>query len=205
MKIRALPDINNRDICLYALVESGGDVEFVATEDVAVRAFELYPERFGLIRFPKYPDVDAVRVTLTDLRKGKYGSLVEGDKKHGWRITKAGGYWVSANKSRVLAAIQAKLTGERRISSGRRITSEKIRSSRLARILNSGAFAKWKRGAELGLYDFFDVMRVDSYTPEEVYRKHLDELLEIAPQESDERRFLQDLARTYGGSYRGRK
>lgn len=203
MKTRLQAGVNNRDICLYALVESGGDVEFVATEEVAVRAFELYPERFGLIRFPKYPDVDAVRVTLTDLRKEKYGSLVEGDKKKGWRITKSGAGWIAANNEEVLAAIRGKLSGERRISSGRRITSQKIRSSRLGRILNSKAFAKWKRGMEPSVYDFFDVLRIDSYTPEDVYREHLNELLEIVPDESDEERFLKELAKTYGGTYRG--
>ncbi len=203
MKTRVPSEINNRDICLYALAESGGDAEFVATEDVAVKAFELYPERFGLIRFPKYPDVDSVRVTLTDLRKEKYGSLVEGDKKKGWRITKNGVDWVAANSDAVLTAIRGKLSGERRISSGRRITSQKIRSSRLGRILNSAAFAKWKGGVQPSIYDFFDVLRIDSYTPEEVYREHLSELFETIPNGSDEAKFLRELATTYGGTYRG--
>src|SRR2546426_3380877 len=202
MKTRTPTEINNRDICLYALVDAGGDVEFVATEDVAVRAFELYPERFGLIKYPKYPDVDSVRVTLTDLRKDKYGSLVEGDKKKGWRITESGVGWVTANRDKVLMAIKGKLPGERRISSGKRITSEKIRSSRLNRILTSTAFARWKRGVRPSIYDFYDLLRIDSYTPQTVYKEHLTELLGVVPRESDGKKFLAELARMYGGSYR---
>lgn len=136
--------ITNRDVCLYALVDTGGDVGFVATEDVAVRAFTVYPERFGLIRHPRYPDVDSVRVTLTDLRKAKYGSLVEGNKRKGWRITENGSQWMALNKKHIESALKSRLAGERRVSSGHLITSDRIRSARLARILDSDAFAKWR-------------------------------------------------------------
>src|SRR6266571_1249257 len=104
--------LNKRDICLYALVEAGGELEFVTTEDVAVKAFELYPERFGLIGYPQFPDVDSARVTLTDLRKEQHGSLVEGSKKRGWHVTAEGARWIAANKTAVSSAIRHKLSGE---------------------------------------------------------------------------------------------
>src|SRR5437773_9104865 len=151
--------INKRDICLFALVDVGGDVEFVTTEDVAVRAFELYPERFGLVKYRQFPDVDSVRVTLSDLSKPKYESLVEGGQKSGWRATKRGATWERVHRNAVMGAMKHKLSGERRISSGHLMTTEKIRSSRLNRIVRSEAFAKWKKGARPSVYDFYDLLR----------------------------------------------
>ncbi len=194
--------ITNRDVCLYSLVNVGGDVGFAATEDVAVKAFGVYPARFGLIKHPQYPDVDSVRVTLTDLRKEKYGSLVEGNKKRGWRITKNGELWFAANKRRIESALKNRLEGERRISSGRLMTSDRIRSARLNRILGSDAFAKWKKGIQPTIYDFYDVMRIDNYTPENVYQQHLDSLVQVVQENSEVKKFLADLNREFGESYR---
>ncbi len=194
--------ITNRDMCLYALVNVGGDVGFATTEDIAVNAFGIYPERFGLIRHPQYPDVDSVRVTLTDLRKEKYGSLIEGNKKRGWRITENGERWFTANKKRIETGIKNKLTGERRVSSGHLMTTERIRSARLSRILSSEAFKKWKKGVQPTIYDFYDVLRIDNYTPENVYRQHLEALLEVVRDDTEVRKFFAELDRTYGESYR---
>ncbi len=202
MTQRGVATVNKRDICLYALVDVGGDVEFVPTEDVAVRAFELFPERFGLVKHTQYPDVESVHDALWDLQKEKYGSLVEGNHKSGWRATKKGARWEARHRKNFKMALEAKLTGERRVSSRRTITSDKIRSSRLSRIINSEAFAKWKRGERLTVYDFYELLRIDNYTPETVYREHLRALLEVVPKDGEEKRFLRTLARRFGGSYR---
>ena len=199
---QAKANINKRDICLFALVDVGGDVEFVSTEEVAVRAFEIYPERFGLIKYQQFPDVDSVRVTLSDLRKPKYKSLVEGGQRSGWRATKGGARWERAHRKAVIGAMKNKLSGERRISSGHLMTTEKVRSARLNRIVRSEAFAKWKKGVRPSVYDFYDLLRIDNYTPENVYREHLRALLEVVPEDSQEKRFLAKLARIYGRSYR---
>jgi hypothetical protein len=82
------------------------------------------------------------------------------------------------------------------------MTTEKVRSARLARVLKSEAFLRWRQGKKPSVYDFFDVMRVDNYTPENVYREHLQALLEVISDKSDAKEFLTYLARTYGGNYR---
>jgi hypothetical protein len=184
------------------LADTGGDVGFVATEDVAVRAFKVYPERFGLIKHPQYPDVDSVRVTLTDLRKPKYGSLVEGNKRKGWRVTDNGSAWLASNKKRIELAFKSKLTGERRVSSGHLLTSDRIRSARLGRIMESDAYAKWEKGTSPTIYDFFEILRVDNYTPENVYREHLNALIESVQDNPDAKKFLTAINRMYGESYR---
>ncbi len=195
-------EITNTDICLYVLHEAGGDVEFVATEDVAIEAFETYPERFGLIKYPQYPDVDAVRVTLTDLRKEKYGRLVEGDKRRGWRITPAGVLHSVEISERVKSILGSRHPKERRVSSGKRITTGKIREAYKSRIVESSGFKKWKRGERPSIYDFFDLLRIDTYTPEAVYREHLNDLLDALPDQGEARDFLKELVTEYGGRYR---
>ena len=194
--------LTNRDVSMYALHESAGERVFVPTEDIAVKAFELYPERFGLVKYPKYPDVDSVRVTLTDLRKAKYGTLVEGDKKKGWRMTESGKKWTAENVSRIEDAIQRKHLLERRIASGRMITTDKIVASYTNRVRGSLAFQKWTRKEPLRVYDFYDVLRVDQYTPEDVYRKHLHDMIIALSREPLLVRFLEEMDKLYGQTYR---
>jgi hypothetical protein len=169
---------------------------------VAIKAFELYPERFGLIRHDEHPDVDSVRVTLTDLRKGKYGVLVEGNKKRGWRVTESGRSWYKEHSESLTKSINRKLPGERRIASGVMIRSEKARSFRLARILESEAYKKWQRGERPNLYDFYELLRVDSYTPKSVYDEHMKGLVSAAEGNDQLTSFLRTIADSYGESYR---
>ena len=195
-------ELNNRDVCLFSLAKRGGETGFVPTEDVAITAFELYPQRFGLVKYPHYPDVDSVRVTLTDLRKEKYGVLVQGNKKIGWKLTDAGLAWLHENAAAVELAIEHKHPKERRIRSGKILDGKKIRTLLQKRVYESSAYHKWLSHEEIILYDFFDVMRVDQYTPEEVYRSHIEELTDAARDDPESIRFLRELDSKFGRSYR---
>jgi len=201
-KEKAKTSVNNRDLCLYALFEAGGELGYIPTEEVAVRAFNLYPERFGLVRYPQYPDVDVVRVTLMDLRKEKHGSLVEGNKRTGWRITRNGLRWKKTNWERVALSISRRHPGERRLGGGKRISAEQARSMYRQRVLSSEAYRKQKRGLRPTVHDFCDLLRIDRYTPETVYHAHLEALLDAVKDEGDLRSFVLELAKKFGGVYR---
>lgn len=101
-------DRPNRDLVVYALGLLGGEFERVHTEDIALKCHELFPDAFSWTRHPHMPDKDIVRVALTDARKGKYGSLVDGragqalghhttvDRGRapdGWALTAEGARW----------------------------------------------------------------------------------------------------------------
>jgi hypothetical protein len=75
---RALPD--NVAIAVYALRILGGATQFVHTEDVALKCFELVPERFSWRRYPQYPDGAPARFALEDAKKPKYGHLTDGNR-----------------------------------------------------------------------------------------------------------------------------
>jgi hypothetical protein len=195
-------ELNNRDVCLFALVKCGGDVSHISTEDIALKAFELYPEKFGLIAHPAHPDVDSVRVTLTDLRKAKYGILVEGDKKMGWRTTPEGTAWYKSNKKAIADAIQHKLGGQKRVSSGVMIKGDKVRTFRLTRIKTSEAYKKWKAHSQPNKYDFYNLLRVDTYTSPDVYERHMKDLTDVAEEDDELKTFLRAMDQAYGGEYR---
>lgn len=84
----------NWEIVVLALHQAGGALTPVQTEDVAVRAWKLAPQRFSWRNYPEYPDLDTARVALTDAQKEKNGRLVQGDKRGGWSLTPAGLTWV---------------------------------------------------------------------------------------------------------------
>src|SRR3990172_2606809 len=83
-----LPD--NVGIAVYALRLLGGSARFIHTEDVALKCFELVPERFSWRKHPQYPDAGPARFALEDAKKEKYGRLAAGNRVKGWKLTKSG-------------------------------------------------------------------------------------------------------------------
>ena len=100
----------NRELVVYALYVSGGGMERVHTEDLALKCWELFPDSFSWTKYPQHPDKDIVRVALTDARKEKYGALVAGRveghvavgrhaEPEGWLLTENGLAWVREHLS----------------------------------------------------------------------------------------------------------
>jgi hypothetical protein len=105
--------LNNSEVAVYALYLTGGASRHVHTEEVALKCFELAPDAFSWVRFPKYPDKDIARVALTDARKDSNGNLVMGRAgkgvrkarapqspavSDGWMLTDAGAAWVTRHE-----------------------------------------------------------------------------------------------------------
>ncbi len=106
--------IPNRHLVVYVLSILGGGYKRIHTEDIAVKAHELFPESFSWTKYREYPDKDIVRVTLVDARKEKYGALVDGRSgqklglsaksnrepiSDGWILTKNGIDWIKENEA----------------------------------------------------------------------------------------------------------
>jgi len=90
-------ELSNIDIALYALYKLGGDTAPIHTEDVALKCFELVPERFSWKKYPQYPETDPARVALSDATKSEYGKLarrvlrkIAGRPQSHWVLTSAG-------------------------------------------------------------------------------------------------------------------
>jgi hypothetical protein len=106
----------NRELVVYALYTMGSTARRFHTEAIAIRSHELFPTSFSWSTRADLPDKDIVRVALTDARKERYGSLVEGrsgqSKGHhqetrrgpmsdGWNLTQAGVEWIQHHRQRL--------------------------------------------------------------------------------------------------------
>jgi hypothetical protein len=192
----------NREIVLFVLGELGGRTARIDTETLAVECFKRYPSKFGLVKFPKYPDVDAVRVTLTDLKKQKYGLMVKGNKDDGWVLTENGLNWYGENRDRISVNIKQRHPLERRLPQGRNISREKIARKITDRLLESNAYKKWKSGNSISIYEFFDAMNVDQYLDESKYQEVLANTLQAVRGNSDLTDFVEQMNSQYGKRYR---
>lgn len=82
---------SNVSVAVYALQLLGGALRFVHTEDVALKCFEMLPDRFSWRKYPQYPDTEPARSALFDAAKEKHGRLVVGDNRaKGWKLTESG-------------------------------------------------------------------------------------------------------------------
>src|SRR4051794_22799637 len=80
--------VSNTDVVLVVLADLGGADRTVHIEDVAEAAWQQVPARFSWPRLQKYPDLDAVDVTLRAAKKNE--GLVTGSKREGWMLAPSG-------------------------------------------------------------------------------------------------------------------
>ena len=118
-------ELTNIDIVLYVLLQLRGHQQKVHTEEIAYEAYKLAKDRFGwrLRKFRQmdFPDKEAVRISLIDAAKEKYGSLVEGrsgveakrKEIDGWTFTPQGARWIREHQKRIEQQLG---TGQTKIS-----------------------------------------------------------------------------------------
>ena len=65
----------NWEIAVYTVYILGGVSKRIHTEEIAMKCYELAPESFSWIKYPKNADKEVARIALTDARKEKYGKI----------------------------------------------------------------------------------------------------------------------------------
>ena len=83
----------NHLVAALALYLLGGASARQNAEEVAVKCYELAPQRFSWHNYPQYPSEIRTRVALGDAKKIKYGSLVSGSSQTNWILTPNGVTW----------------------------------------------------------------------------------------------------------------
>lgn len=99
--------ISNWEITVYVLHSLGGGLRFISTEDIAKKCFELAPDCFSWIKYPKYPDKEVVRRGLFHARdevalvrgragkgKGQASRTNAEPALDGWSLTAEGAKWI---------------------------------------------------------------------------------------------------------------
>lgn len=190
----------NRELVLYALYTMGSIAERFHTEAIAVRCHELFPTSFSWSTRSELPDKDIVRVALTDARKEKYGTLVEGrsgqsrghhqDTKRGpmsdgWKLTQAGLEWIEQNKDRLEALTSQSVPRDHRQKSRRM----------LARVRDHALFAQFQHYPSSftpGIGQLADLARCRVDAEPEIWNKRFSKLedLAIETKQEDVRQFI---------------
>lgn len=138
----------------------GGASRHLDTEDVAVKAFSLAPTMFGWQKYPQFPNLELVRVALSDAKKRKNGALLSGSGREGWRLTTAGLDWASSEASETESAAKNRRTTRR--SAGSIDTVRKNRE--LARLHESFAWKLWTQKSSISPPAAKELFRIDDYS-----------------------------------------
>jgi hypothetical protein len=171
--IRATPDssgVSNTDIVLMVLDDLGGADRPVDSEDIAEAAWQQVPARFSWPKLQKYPDLDAVDVTLRAAKKNE--QLVAGSKREGWMLTPVGMGRVRQRQTDVRDFVarfgQAGRTDNRRERGG--LDSSATR--RIAQLRETAATRKYAAGSpgDITVYDFLAFFNINQYMPLQKYR-----------------------------------
>ena len=157
--------LSNLQIVTLAVSELGGATKAVDIEDVAIRAYEISPEKFSWRKYPERIDLRVVQYALKDASSSRNGEpLLRGSVKHGYMLTPIGLEWIEDNQHVNLDHLQS--------SSRKQSTADKL-SIEQARLLTSIAFVKFESNKfeEIKFSDFQEFARVNDYFPEHVRQK----------------------------------
>jgi hypothetical protein len=126
--------LSNHQIVTLAVYLLGGDSHYIDTEDVAVKANEIAPNRFVWRKYPEQINIENVRTFLSDAKKEKNGGLLTGSGKKGWLLTEQGIQFAKTEVSK-LSAVD--LTRDRLTTRDRQ-----FRKNERVRLLSSRAYQK---------------------------------------------------------------
>jgi len=80
--------LTNEQVVVLAVARLGGDSSLIDTEDVAVQADQIAPQRFRWRKYPQYINNELVHTALRDAKR--LGGLLRGSGSSGWQLTSGG-------------------------------------------------------------------------------------------------------------------
>ena len=183
--------VSQSEIVTFAVYLLGGLNKFVDTEDVAVKAFEIAPERFSWKKYPDQINLELVRVSLSDAKKPEKGEHLFGSGRRGWSLTVNGRDWISANPDLLERDLAF------RESVPRAGSVDVIRASRESkRVRSTGAWEQWEINKHsVTAAQAKEVFRIDSYTKPEMLDLKLHRLLKLLGDEAILSEFLKEMSR----------
>ena len=192
-------DVRRLDLVVLAVYVLNGYKKAVDTEDIAVKSHELAPGMFSWQKYPEQINLELVRVTLSDAKKVKYGALLTGSGREGWRLSTKGFEWASTS-GRDLLETGLKWDPER----GTAGSVDAVRKRReKARLMQSGAWQSWTEGKPLSVRDTQMLFRIDGYSTGkmlDIKIVRLQSLFEDDPEIGQFLREAGDLARETGAT-----
>jgi hypothetical protein len=160
-------------LVLYAvekLEESNIEPTF---DKVVVTTFKLFPEKFSLIGFPKFPDAKRVHDCLWHCTY-KTKRWLFGTAKSGYKITEKGKYFLEETKKI--------LQGEIKISKKYELKPQRKEVFFINLIKKTNAFKKYLGGktGEITETEIREILRADTNSPKEALRQNLEKYSDYA-------------------------
>jgi hypothetical protein len=145
--------MTNEDVVISATLKLGGHLSKVDTEDVAIEADRIAPDRFRWVKYKEQINIELVHTALRDAKKH---GLLDGAGSTGWRLTDSG-----LAKAEALNGSMGRVEARPFLSAQER----KWRSKERVRLLTEDAYRKFQSdGADAPtareLHRFF---RIDEY------------------------------------------
>jgi hypothetical protein len=179
--------ITSHDVVILAAFQLGASQKAIDTEDIAVKASELAPGRFSWRKYPDQINLELVRVTLSDLKKGAYSGLLSGSGRSGWTITAKGLEWINQNEKRLLRSELGRAPEDAKFGS---IDSAREQRER-KRLKASKAWGQWlSEPSKVSRTDAESVLRVDSYTTDRAFELKINRLKTTFRRDKEMSRFL---------------
>ncbi len=185
---------SNVEVVVYALEILGGASKKIASEDVAVLAHKLAPDRFSWIKkeYSDLADKYVVKTALEDAAKVKTGNLVSGnyardESKDGWTLTPEGIRWLEENRDRVADGLS---------SSDKKPSLRPVEVKRLiTRIKSSAAYKTYSKQGTIEAvnpYLFADLLQASPDAPSQILLTKMNRLLGLGEMIRDDEvlRFL---------------
>lgn len=162
--------MSNTDLVLVFLDDLGGDERPVHIEDIAETAWQLVPARFSWPKLQKYPDLDAVDVTLRAAKKNE--GLVAGSKREGWMLTPQGIERARERKLAVRDFVERLGRSGRTENRRERGGFDSAAARRIAELRASAAARKHSAGQIDGItvHDFLAFFNINQYMPTHKYK-----------------------------------
>lgn len=141
--------LTNVEVLTYVVADLNGLEQPVHLEDIAARAFELWPGpfRWDLEKYSRLIDKDKVRVSLTDAKKDSNGELLrsvgvtkagQSKKTDYWRLTPSGAAWMRNHSSEIASLLKTSPPGLKR-GRQREIDKRLQHSALYAEFIRSGS------------------------------------------------------------------
>ena len=176
--------LNRVDIVVAALCECGGAAKAVDTEDIAMRAAKLSPGTFSWKKYPQQINLESVAAFIRDAKKEKFGFLVIGSHRSGWRLSEKGvrlAHSVLEELNRTEFEVRAKTRGS---------SSELKAIAEIERVKSSTAYAQWKNETKVELKEIKALLKVTPYTSTQIFEIKKTKFLDSLSTESEMKAFL---------------
>jgi len=174
------------DFVILAVYALGGDQRSIDTEDIAVRCHKLAPGMFSWRKYPELPNLEIVRVVLSNAKKDQYGTLLSGSGREGWRLSANGLSWM-ASRGKELKKTGVHWNNEKRIA-GSVDSQRKQREKK--RLLSTPAWESWDKGEPVTVRDARNLFRIDEYSTGKMLEIKVVRLQSLFTNDADISRFL---------------